>query len=62
MAKALGFGMDGTKGKIILNCFNTNRSLTFFKRMDINAEYNIDTKEISIAINPDGVQIVFKDN
>ena len=62
VAKVLGFGMDRTNKKIILDCVSTNRSLAFLKRMNINVEYNKDNREISLARDVDGIQVILKDN
>jgi len=62
VAKVLGFGMDRTNKKIILDCVSTKRSMAFLKRMNINVEYNKDNREISLARDTDGIQVILKDN
>lgn len=61
VTKVLGFGMDGSKSKIILDCNSNSRSLAFFKRIGIGIDYDKNKKEISLANNTAGVQIVLKD-
>jgi len=60
VAKVLGFGMDSINSKIVLNCNSIERNLVFFKRLGISVDYDKDRKELSVAANPDGIQIVFK--
>ena len=60
VSKIMGFGIDGENNKIVLNCNSIERSLVFFKRLGIEVDYNKESKEIFVANNPDGIQIIFK--
>ena len=59
--KVLGFSMDRTNKKIILDCVSTKRSLIFLKRLGIDVDYNIENEEILLAGNSDLIQVVLKD-